>query len=160
MVKWKNRKVKVIELLKTEKSKSEILRKLNLKVNGGNMTMLGKYIKYWKLDISNLTGQGWMKGLDKTDPRIAKQTLNTRMSNEQVFVKNSLYATCKLYKRLINLGYKNECKICQIKKWQEKKLRFHVDHINGDSSDHRLSNLRLLCPNCHSQTRTYGNKKR
>ena len=36
-----------------------------------------------------------------------------------------------------------------------------MDHINGDRSDNRIENLRLLCPNCHSQTETFciGNRK-
>jgi 5-methylcytosine-specific restriction endonuclease McrA len=33
-----------------------------------------------------------------------------------------------------------------------------IDHINGIGNDHRLENLRMLCPNCHSQTATYGGR--
>jgi 5-methylcytosine-specific restriction endonuclease McrA len=41
-----------------------------------------------------------------------------------------------------------------------KPLSLELDHITGDKHDNRLDNLRLLCPNCHSQTMTYagGNK--
>jgi hypothetical protein len=35
----------------------------------------------------------------------------------------------------------------------------HLDHINGDAGDDRLKNLRFLCPNCHQQTATWGNKR-
>lgn len=56
-------------------------------------------------------------------------------------------------------GYK--CKICDNSEWQNKPLTLQVDHIDGDPGNNFPSNLRLLCPNCHSQTPTYkgGNKK-
>jgi len=47
----------------------------------------------------------------------------------------------------------------QIKNWNNKDISFQLDHINGDSRDHRLKNLRFLCPNCHSQTKTWGTKR-
>jgi len=34
----------------------------------------------------------------------------------------------------------------------------HLDHINGVKNDNHLANLRMLCPNCHSQTETYGGR--
>jgi 5-methylcytosine-specific restriction endonuclease McrA len=42
--------------------------------------------------------------------------------------------------------------------WQGEPLSLQLDHINGNNKDHRLENLRLLCPNCHSQTKTYSGK--
>lgn len=66
------------------------------------------------------------------------------------------YATGHLKSRLIKAGYKkNECEECNIKEWNNKPLVCHLDHINGISNDHRLENLKMLCPNCHSQTPTY-----
>lgn len=44
--------------------------------------------------------------------------------------------------------------------WNGKPLTLQLDHINGDHSDNRLENLRILCPNCHSQTSTWGMKSR
>jgi hypothetical protein len=51
-------------------------------------------------------------------------------------------------------GYK--CEDCGISEWKNKKLTLHVDHINGDSSNDSPENMRLLCPNCHSQTPFLG----
>lgn len=50
---------------------------------------------------------------------------------------------------------------CCIDFWLNKPISLQLDHINGINNDHRLENLRLLCPNCHSQTDTYcgRNKK-
>ena len=43
--------------------------------------------------------------------------------------------------------------------WCNKRITLHLDHINGISNDNRKENLRFLCPNCHQQTDTWGNKK-
>jgi chromosome segregation ATPase len=53
---------------------------------------------------------------------------------------------------------KYECKICNISSWNENPISLQLDHINGVKNDNRLENLRFLCPNCHSQTNTWGSK--
>ena len=53
-----------------------------------------------------------------------------------------------------------KCGICGIQEWNGKKLSLHLDHINGINNDHRLENLRFLCPNCHSQTETYTGRNK
>lgn len=50
------------------------------------------------------------------------------------------------------------CSECGITEWRGRRLSLHLDHVNGVHNDHRLENLRLLCPNCHSQTETYGGR--
>lgn len=82
------------------------------------------------------------------------------ISLEQILVENSTYAnTDNLKKRLIKSGLLDyHCAICGIDEWQGKKLVLQMDHINGKHNDNRLENLRLLCPNCHSQTDNYAGK--
>lgn len=72
------------------------------------------------------------------------------------------YNNTSLKKRLIDSGkLKEECSICgQLPMWNNKKLVLHLDHINGDSSDNSMENLRILCPHCHTQTPTYGGRGR
>lgn len=70
------------------------------------------------------------------------------------FVKNSAFSNVKeYYIEYIVEEYK--CEVCNLTDWQNDSINLHLDHINGDRFDNRIENLRLLCPNCHSQTFTY-----
>lgn len=61
--------------------------------------------------------------------------------------------------RLLRAGLlPNHCQVCGLSQWRNQPLGMHIDHINGIKNDHRLENLRMLCPNCHSQTETYGGR--
>jgi len=53
-------------------------------------------------------------------------------------------------------GYK--CEVCFIESWNGREIVLQVDHINGDPSNHSQENIRLICPNCHSQTDTFGKR--
>jgi Zn finger protein HypA/HybF involved in hydrogenase expression len=81
---------------------------------------------------------------------------------ELVLVENLNYGRCHLKRRLISLGLLNYyCANpeCGLTEWLGKPISLQLDHINGVNNDNRLENLRLLCPNCHSQTDTYSGKK-
>lgn len=67
----------------------------------------------------------------------------------------------KFLKRHILKEQNNCCKICENKnEWNGKPIVFILDHINGDASNNRRENLRLICPNCDSQLDTYKSKNR
>lgn len=59
--------------------------------------------------------------------------------------------------RLLMAGLKVECcESCGLSSWRGRPLSLELHHVNGDGHDNRIENLRLLCPNCHSQTDTWG----
>jgi HNH endonuclease len=61
--------------------------------------------------------------------------------------------------RLLGAGLKEDrCERCGINEWRGEPLSVQLHHIDGDGRDNRLENLGLLCPNCHSQTATYGGR--
>lgn len=76
---------------------------------------------------------------------------------EEILVSGSTYSRYHLKKRLLKEGLlKNICYVCNLQPtWNNLPLILHLDHINGIGDDNRQDNLRLLCPNCHSQTETY-----
>jgi hypothetical protein len=61
-----------------------------------------------------------------------------------------------LKRKKILLEQNSKCSECGISEvWNNKPLKFDLDHISGDRNDNSRQNLRCICPNCHSQTPTY-----
>jgi 5-methylcytosine-specific restriction endonuclease McrA len=136
----------MIAAIKTSSSYREISRKVGLSPKGGN-TSIKNVIKKYNIDISHLLGQGWCRG------SINKKR---RTPLDELLTKNSVYRNYDLRERLIEEGIKErKCENCNNTDWNHKLIPLEVHHINGIKDDQRLTNLALLCPNCHAQTDTY-----
>jgi len=137
-IEWDN---KVIEAAKSSLTAVEATKKLGC-----------KYVTYKKhaerlgVWFTNQSGKGMSKPKSK------------KLTSKDIFNGRTMQTGCVKRILLSENIIKNECEECGISDWQGKKLVCHLDHINGDCHDHRLDNLRMLCPNCHSQTETYAGK--
>ena len=128
-------------------------RLLKLVPSGGNYRIIHNAIEKYKIDTSHFTGQGWNINL-KFKPFEGKKI-------EEILVENSTYQSYKLKKRLIAEGIKKPmCESCREFEWLEQPIPLELHHINGNNSDNRLENLRLLCPNCHALTDSYRGKNK
>ena len=137
------------------RSLRDTLLRLGLNATGGNYLLAQTRIKSLGLSTEHWTRQGWAKGTSNPGK-------NAR-SIQDYLVKDSLdmISSDKLKKRLYREGLLAEiCSKCGIKDWLGQSLALHLDHINGVHTDNRLENLRILCPNCHSQTNTYAGKNK
>ncbi|HEY1273856.1 MAG TPA: HNH endonuclease signature motif containing protein [Thermoleophilaceae bacterium] len=80
---------------------------------------------------------------------------------ERYLVRGRRTSRNHLKLRLLAAGLKtNRCEACGITKWRGEPLSMALHHVNGDGTDNTLENLRLLCPNCHSQTPNFSGRNR
>jgi len=144
-------KEEIIKAVSLSECKTDVLRNLKVSTRSGNFQTLEKYCKKFSIDLSGLIykanrGNRWQE----------------EKSDEEIFTINSTYTRTNLKKRILKrklIEYK--CAKCNnVGKWNGLKLSLQLDHINGINDDNRLENLRFLCPNCHSQTETFGSKNR
>lgn len=140
-----------IDLVKSSLNTSEVLFKLGYTTKGNSWGY--SQVKQRMVDL-NLSGK------DFRGKAVAAAINDSKKINkDKLFCKGSKHARNILRKTIIQenlIPYK--CAICGITEWQGKTLSLELDHINGENNDNRLENLRFLCPNCHSQTTTYGSR--
>jgi 5-methylcytosine-specific restriction endonuclease McrA len=144
-------------LVRNSKSVAQVLAQLGLPEDGRPHRRLTQHLRDLELDTTHFRGRGWSRGETReTHPILARRSRKARRPDHEVFIENSPeFRGSAIARRLCDLGTPYQCQICGICEWQGKPLVLHLDHINGINNDNRRANLRLLCPNCHSQTATY-----
>ena len=137
-----------IELVNKCSNISDVLRELGYSTNGNSW---GYQIVKERMEKLNLF-------FTKRNSMYYNRD-NTALPLEKILIKDSEYNRTKLKERLVKEGLKEyKCECCGISEWNGKPLALQLHHINGIHNDNRLSNLQLLCPNCHSQTSNWRSR--
>jgi len=139
------------EAVRGSASMRQVLTRLNVAPFGGNYDTLRRSLKRFDIDTSHFTGRAWSRN----------RLLGLRKPLEPYLTNAAPIQSFKLKRRLLRAGILQPlCERCALTLWQGVLIPLELDHINGNNSDNRLENLRLLCPNCHALTPTYRSKRR
>lgn len=96
---------------------------------------------------------------DHFDPDLSRDKARRKQAQplEEILVEGSTYSRGHLKARLFKEGIKHrKCELCgQGEQWNGRRMALILDHANGIADDHRLKNLRIVCPNCAATLDTH-----
>jgi hypothetical protein len=100
--------------------------------------------------------RSWNKAVERGDIVPRPQAIPIH----ELLVAGRLRNRTHVKRRLLASGLKaNRCDECGLSDWLGEPLSLALHHVNGDPLDNRLDNIRLLCPNCHSQTPNFARRE-
>lgn len=145
---------KLKPLVEVSLSYAEVLRRLGLKQTGGSQTNIKRLVQEYEFSTSHFLGRARNRGDEHRGGPKKATADEILVLRDRLARPESAY---RLRRALIEIGIPYRCAFCGIEGiWNDKPLMLTVDHINGHRYDNRRENLRFLCPNCHSQTPTFG----
>jgi hypothetical protein len=122
-----------------------VIRALGLRPAGGTHSYISKRLQVLDIDTSHFTGQSHGRGSSSARRKPASAILTADGAARRP-------KTNELRRALIEIGRELKCAKCGLSnEWQEEVLTLEIDHIDGDWTNNLETNLRFLCPNCHSQ---------
>ncbi|GAB3637488.1 hypothetical protein GCM10027422_30780 [Hymenobacter arcticus] len=123
----------------------QVLERIGLVPAGGNYKTVHARVRQLQLDTSHWTGVAWNQGA-------CYKAFGGKGTLEKIMVENSPYDfTHGLRGRLLKEGWKqHKCEHCGLAEWRGHPIPLEPHHGNSVNNDHRISNLQLLCPNCHA----------
>ncbi len=134
-------------------SYAQVIRELGAKWSAGQQENIKRRIAEYNLDVSHFQGQASREGQEGYG-RVSHEELLVLGEPTQLPVKSH-----RLKRAMLERGFTADCAECELgETWNGKPLTLQIDHVNGEKHDNRPENLRFLCPNCHSQTGTFGAK--
>ncbi len=130
---------------------AESLRRLGMCHTGGARMILRKYVEQWGISTSHFDANAAR--------RAAIRQVPTPLA--EILVESSSYSRGHLKARLFAAGLKERrCELCgQDDMWQGRPMSLVLDHINGVRTDHRITNLRIVCPNCNATLDTHCGRR-
>jgi len=139
-------KNQVSQAVQDSRSYREVLLTLKWNEAGGAYRRVKRLISDFKLDISHFRGKGWNGG-------------NIHVPTSDYLSNKKYIKASHLKKRLIKEGIKeHKCEQCFNETWNNQPIPLELHHKDGDRYNNNLSNVILLCCNCHAQTDTWRNK--
>ena len=139
------------KIVKESKTINEVLTKLGKNTSSASYKQFKSYVIQYNIDITHFWTKKDIIENQFKNGKIKKIDIN------EMFTENSIISRGTIKKRILSekiIDYK--CSFCENNgEWRGKKISLILDHINGVNNDHRIENLRFMCPNCNATLITH-----
>lgn len=137
MRKYGNTQAEYAQAAAKSLSITDMCRNLGLVPVGGNFSTIKRKIAEYNLDVSHFTGQAHNLGKYLVSKPVSKTAIKSRLIDKRG----------------------RQCQSCKNTEWLGNPITLELEHVDGNNSHNDYENLLLLCPNCHSYTKTWRRAK-